>query len=1164
MENVYIPLRLHSEYSIENGIVRIDDAADFAAAQGFAAMALTDAMNMFAMVKFYRACRKRGIKPIIGVDAEIAPLQTGGQPSRLLLLAKNHNGYLKLCTWLTQAYVAQNRGIRAQLSWEMLQAGENADLICLSGGKEGIVGQMLLAGKESGARDWAQKLAQLFPDAFYLEIQRLPEVQTPLAARWQESSAALAQAVHKVSSGSLKLAQELGLPPAATHPVQFMHEGDFVAHEARVCIAAGDTLGDAKRVSAFHPGQYFPDAAEMAARFADIPQALENTWEIARRCSAELTLGKHYLPVFPTPEGVSLDAFLEQEARRGLAERMAKLFPDENERAQKLPEYEKRLAFELDIIVRMGFPGYFLIVADFINWAKNNGCPVGPGRGSGAGSLVAYSLKITDLDPLRYALLFERFLNPERVSMPDFDVDFCQENRGRVIDYVRHKYGEDAVSQIVTFGTLSSRAVLHDVGRVLDIPYPVRDKLSKLIPIGDGNKPLSLGEAQKAEPEIGKLLAEEEGEEWMALACKLENLVRNTGMHAGGVLIAPGKLTDFCPVYKAADSGAVSVSMYDKDDVEAAGLVKFDFLGLRNLTTIALAEEFIRDYRGENIDSAHIALDDEAVYSKIFAAGNTVAVFQFESDGMKGMLQQAKPSVFEDLIALVSLYRPGPMDLIPSFIARKHGQEKIEYQHPLLESVLAPTYGVMVYQEQVMQAAQVCGGYTLGGADMLRRAMGKKKPEEMAKHRAVFVAGAAEKGIDEARANDIFNYMEKFAGYGFNKSHAAAYALISYQTAWLKYHYPAEFIAATMSGSLDDTNQLKILHDDAAANRITFTPPSVNHSEYRFIPTDARTIRYGLGAVKGVGFGAVQAIVAAREAGGAFSGLLDFAARIDRQVLNKRVLESLIRAGAFDETDSDRGRLFANVQLALDYAEQKENNRFQAGLFDEDDTAAVALKAAPPWTAAQRLAEEKEALGFYYSAHPFSIYAEEIRPMARRPLSHISAQDYRQWLAGFVTQVRKIDTKSGDRLVILTLEDETAKREIVIRDAEVLENSADLLHADQVLLCECKVSKDNYGGSENLRINVYKLMTPDDARRQRARALEIRLCAKDDIAAVAAVLQKYRDGGRTVPVTINYRRAEDTPQGCLNADAQWCIVPKQELIDSLQQILPAESIRLRW
>ena len=821
---VYIPLRLHTEFSITDGTVRIKQAVKQAAAYGLPALGVSDLMNTFGLVKFYKACRSAGIKPIASADVWIENPEAPEKPFRAMLMVRNDAGYLRLSELLTAAYVGKDRNIdHAELRQSWLAEGDNSGLICLSGAHYGEVGANLLNGHEEAAQAAAQKYAAWFPDAFYLELQRLPE-----RPQWETSVA-----------GSLQIAAALDLPVVATHPTQFPNPDDFEAHEARVCIAGGWVLADKKRPHEFAPSQFFVSPEVMAERFADLPEALQNSVEIAKRCNIHITLGKNFLPQFPTPDGMSLDDYLSLLSNQGLQERMVQLYPDEAERAAQMPEYQARLDFELKIIIQMGFPGYFLIVQDFINWAKNNGCPVGPGRGSGAGSLVAYALNITDLDPLEYALLFERFLNPERVSMPDFDIDFCQSNRGRVIEYVREKYGADAVSQIVTFGTLSSKAVIRDVGRVLELPFGLCDKLSKLIPL-EANRPVSLEKAMEMEPEIQTLIENEDAGQLIDLAKKLEDLTRGLGMHAGGVLIAPGKISDFSPVYQA-DESASPVSMYDKGDVEDVGLVKFDFLGLRNLTIIEMAQNFIAQTTGEKVDVSQIPLDDAAAY-KIFSTANTTAVFQFESTGMKKMLQKAKPTQFEEIIAFVSLYRPGPMDLIPDFIDRMHGA-RFEYLHPLLSDVLAPTYGIMVYQEQVMQAAQVIGGYTLGGADLLRRAMGKKKVEEMVKQRATFVAGAAEKGIAQQKADEIFDYMEKFAGYGFNKSHAAAYSLVAYQTAWLKAHYPAEFMAATMSSELDNTDQLKLFYDDARANGLEFLPPDINQSDYRFTPNNQRQIR---------------------------------------------------------------------------------------------------------------------------------------------------------------------------------------------------------------------------------------------------------------------------------------------------------------------------------
>ncbi|HLY96643.1 MAG TPA: DNA polymerase III subunit alpha, partial [Sideroxyarcus sp.] len=849
MHPSFVHLRLHSEYSIADGIVRIGEAVGAAKADSMPALALTDLSNVFGLVKFYKETRGAGIKPIVGCDVFVTNDAVRDQPYRLLLLCQSHAGYLRLCELLTQAYLENQYRGRPEIRRQWLRAGTDG-LIALSGAHLGEVGATLMNGNAASAKVVAQEYAGLFPNRFYLEVQRYGAPREELHLR-----------------ETVKLAAELGLPVVATHPVQFMTIDDFKAHETRVCIAEGYVLNDKRRVKQFTAQQYFKTQAEMAELFADLPEALQNSVEIAKRCNISLRLGKNFLPNFPTPNGESLDQFLRDESQRGLERRMLQLYPDEAVRAAKMPEYQARLDFEVNTIINMKFPGYFLIVADFIRWAKSyrdekfpNGVPVGPGRGSGAGSLVAYSLGITDLDPLRYELLFERFLNPERVSMPDFDVDFCQDGRELVIQYVRRHYGEACVSQIATFGTMASKGVIRDVGRVLDFPYGLCDRLSKLVPV-EGVKPVSLKKAREMEPEFNAVIASEDGvDELMELGERLEDLTRNVGMHAGGVLIAPGKLTDFCPLY-CAEGSESTVSQYDKDDVEAVGLVKFDFLGLRTLTIIDWAVRYIKGSGVEgsqnfNIDT--IPLDDKPTYDRIFKTANTTAVFQFESRGMKDTLVKAKPDCLEDLIALNALYRPGPMDFIPDFINCKHGRQQVILPHPLLEKVVGNTYGIMVYQEQVMQSAQVVAGYSLGGADMLRRAMGKKKPEEMAEQRGIFVAGAAKNNIDEKKANEIFDTMEKFAGYGFNKSHAAAYSLVAYQTAYLKCHYPAAFMASTMTSEMVNTDKVSFFYQDTVQQGISIQPPDINSSLFRFTPVDEKTIAYGLGAIKGTGEGAVE------------------------------------------------------------------------------------------------------------------------------------------------------------------------------------------------------------------------------------------------------------------------------------------------------------------
>lgn len=1143
----FIPLRIHSEFSITDSTIRIKALAKAAVQAGYPAVGLGDLMNTFGLVKFYKACRNEGIKPLMGADVRIENPDNPEQPFRALLLIRNHGGYIRLSELLTRAYTDEQRDrYMAQLQQDWLVEGDNSGLLCLSGAHLGEVGMALLAGHDAKAQAAAVKYAEWFPNAFYLELQRLPE-----KPEWET-----------VVSGSVQLAGKLNLPVVATHPAQFLHQDDFKAHDARVCIAGGWVLGDKKRPHDFYPSQYFISAEEMAVRFADLPAALQNSVEIAKRCNLELTLGKNFLPLFPTPAGMDLNDYLIDLSNKGLQNRLQILYPDEAERATKQAEYQARLDFELDTIIQMGFSGYFLIVQDFINWAKQNGCPVGPGRGSGAGSLVAYSLNITDLDPLKYALLFERFLNPERVSMPDFDIDFCQVNRGRVIEYVRAKYGNQAVSQIVTFGTMSSKAVIRDVGRVLELPFGLCDRLSKLIPL-ETNRPLALQDALKVEPEINQIIETEEAHELMALAFKLEDLTRNLGMHAGGVLIAPGKISDFCGVYQA-DESSSPVSMYDKGDVEDVGLVKFDFLGLRNLTIIAMAQDFIRQTTGQEVDVGKIDLEDQKAY-QIFREANTTAVFQFESVGMKKMLLQAETtSHLEEIIAFVSLYRPGPMDLIPDFIARMKGAE-FEYMHPLLKPVLEPTYGIMVYQEQVMQAAQVIGGYSLGGADLLRRAMGKKKPEEMAKHRTIFADGAAKQGISRETADMIFDYMEKFAGYGFNKSHAAAYAYVSYQTAWLKAHYPAEFMAATMSSELDNTDQLKVFYDDArsSANGITFLPPDINESEYRFVPNNQKQIRYALGAIKGTGEAAVNRIVEVRQHGGKFKSLFDFCERVGKQHVNRRTVEALIRGGAFDSIDSNRAMLLGNVELALSHAEQQAENANQGGLFDmfDDVLQDIQMQAIPEWNESMRLAEEKQALGFYLSGHPFAPYEEEVSKMVKIPLAKLRSSDVPVRISGFATSVRSMVTKKG-KMVAIQLEDTSGKQEITISGSVLEALSRDTLKADQVLVCECSVREDNFNAEGGLRIYANAVYTLNEARSVYANGLKLFVNSNTNIVALADILRPYTSEQYEQRVGVSLCYENGLASGELMLSAQWRVVVHQVLLTDLAVLLGEDNVKI--
>jgi DNA polymerase-3 subunit alpha len=1056
---MFVHLRLHTEFSVVDGTNRIDEVVASAAADGQGALAITDLSNLFGAVKFYKAARSAGVKPLLGAELLLAGLQ-GAAPSRIVLLVQSMRGYLNLSELLARAWTQSVSKTQAVVDWQWLQdLGEG--LIALAGAQAGPVGQALMRGDEAAACDAALRLASIFPHRFYLEAQR--------AGRADDEAHVVAVA---------QLAARLELPLVATHPVQFATPDDYEAHEARVCIAEGEILGNARRVRRFTREQYFKSSAQMLALFADLPAALANTVEIAKRCNLSLVLDKPQLPNFPTPGGMPIDEFFRLSSFEGLEQRLVRQYPEAAERERQRPRYVERLEFELATILKMGFPGYFLIVADFINWAKKNGCPVGPGRGSGAGSLVAYALKITDLDPLEYQLLFERFLNPERVSMPDFDIDFCQSNRDRVIDYVKDKYGKDAVSQIATFGTMAARAAIRDVGRVLDMSYTFCDGISKLIP----NKPgqhITIAGAIEAEPILAERLArEDEVKTLLALAQKLEGMTRNVGMHAGGVLIAPGKLTDFCPLYQQPGSES-AVSQYDKDDVEAIGLVKFDFLGLATLTILEIAREFIvQRHKGqEDFAFENIRLDDAATY-RLFSEGKTEAVFQFESRGMQGMLKEAKPTRLEDLIALNALYRPGPMDLIPSFVARKHGREPVEYPHTLVENMLSETYGIMVYQEQVMQTAQILGGYSLGGADLLRRAMGKKKAEEMAKHRSIFREGAAKNGLSTEKADEVFDLMEKFAGYGFNKSHAAAYSLLAYHTGWLKVHYAAEFFCANMTVEMDDTDKLRVLFEDARKNfDLHFEPPDVNRGRYRFEPVSDTIVRYGLGAIKGTGQQAIEAIVAAREGrgegprgaiAGPFTSLFDFCLRVDRTRINKRTVDALIKAGAFDALERNRAALSASIDRAFDFAAAAQANELQGGLFDmagEDvhgsSTQEPDLVQATPWGVREQLMQEKAALGFYFSGHLFDEVAREVRRFVRAGIDALSDSRETQTIAGIISDFRLVNGQRG-RQAIFVLEDGAGRVEATASDV-LVQQRRDLFKDDELLIATGRLQPGRNG-----------------------------------------------------------------------------------------------------
>lgn len=1095
-EPKFVHLRLHSEYSVTDGIVRIDPAIHKMMERGGGALALTDLMNIFGGLRFYTHALAAGLKPILGCDLKIRNGNDAAKPYRMGVLCMNREGYHSLSVLLTKAFLTDDDAFRGQIDPKWFEKGGDAGLIALSGGAEGELGALLLNKRWKLADEAAQRWKRIFGDRFYVEVQRAGRHGDDLA------TARLAN-----------LAVKHGIAVVATHPVQFLDPEDFEAHEVRTSIAEGYTLQDPRRTKRYSPEQYLKTEEEMIELFADMPAAVANSVEIAKRCNLDGVLSKPQLPLFPTPDGMSLDDYIDLLSHQGLERRLEFLYPDEKVRNEKRPAYEERLTYELGIIKGMKFPGYFLIVQDFINWSKKNGIPVGPGRGSGAGSLVAYSLGITDLDPLHFDLLFERFLNPERVSMPDFDVDFCQYNRDRTIDYVKRTYGAEAVSQIVTFGTLGAKAVVRDVGRALDVPYMKTDALAKLIPQQPG-KNITLDDALRDVPEFKEAVeSDDEYREILRLAKPLEGLTRNLGMHAGGVLIAPGRLTDFCPLYNPDGKPENTVCQFDKKDVENVGLVKFDFLGLTTLSIITRAVSYIDKLHPEaKFDIDRIPVDDAETYA-LFQNANTEAVFQFESEGMRALLKQAKPDRLEDLVALNALYRPGPMDLIPSFIARKFGREKVEYLDPRMESVLAETYGIMVYQEQVMRVAQVVGGYSLGGADLLRRAMGKKNVEEMKRQRAVFTQGAGERGVSEETATEIFNLMEKFAGYGFNKSHAAAYSYVAYQTAYLKTHHIAAFMAANLCMVMDQSEKIKKLIDDAAENGVKLLPPDVNESEWFFVPPDEKSIRFGLGGIKGMARTVADDIVAARKKGGPFVDIFDFAARVPG--MNGRFLDGLIRAGAFDSIDPDRGKLHANKEQAIRASQTIRASEGQGSLFDEpgETVRIVNWLPAAAWSMRRKLAEEKSALGYWLSGHLYDAYREELKSFAPKSLKDIvPGGRAASKMAGIISSVRQVQSKRGP-MGIVTIDDGTAVVDLMCF-GEVWSKYRRQLTPDAVVCVTGRARYEEF--SKRLSVSLDDVMTVDKFRVGHCRFMEVEVrddAARQELTDVKSICAGYAKAG---------------------------------------------------
>lgn len=1151
----FIHLRVHSDFSMVDGLQKIGPIVSAAAANNMPALALTDQMNMCGLVRFYGSAHGKGIKPLVGADFWVQSDELGDEQFRLTLLAMDNDGYQNITLLISRGY--QRGHVQGRPIIDKAWLGEHAKgVIVLSGGREGDVGKFLLKGNRQMVEHCLAFYQTHFPDAYYLELLRTgrPDEEVYLHM-------------------AVAIATEFELPVVATNEVVFLTADDFDAHEIRVAIHDGYTLMDKRRPRRYSPQQYLRSQEEMAELFADIPEALENTVEIAKRCNVTVRLGEYFLPNFPTGDMTTED-FLVMKSKEGLEERLEFLFPDPAVRAERRPEYDERLDIELKVINQMGFPGYFLIVMEFIQWSKDNGIPVGPGRGSGAGSLVAYALKITDLDPLEFDLLFERFLNPERVSMPDFDVDFCMDRRDEVIDHVSEMYGREAVSQIITFGSMAAKAVVRDVGRVLGHAYGFVDRISKLIPPDPG---MTLAKAFEAEPKLPELYEQdEEVKDLIDMARRLEGVVRNAGKHAGGVVIAPTKITDFAPLY-CDDEGHHPVTQFDKNDVEYAGLVKFDFLGLRTLTIIDWALGMINPRLAKEgkppVDIAAIPIDDKKSFA-LLQRFETTAVFQLESRGMKDLIKRLQPDCFEDMIALVALFRPGPLQsgMVDNFIERKHGKEAISYpdekwQHESLKPILEPTYGIILYQEQVMQIAQTLAGYTLGGADMLRRAMGKKKPEEMAKQRAGFEEGAVKNGVDGELAMKIFDLVEKFAGYGFNKSHSAAYALVSYQTLWLKTHFPAEFMAAVMTADMDNTDKIVTLVDECQRMGLTVIPPDVNTGRYRFSVNEDGHIVYGIGAVKGVGEGPIEAILDARDRDGPFRDLFDFCNRVDIKKLNKRVMEKLILSGAMDRLGPHRAALMATLEEAMRAAEQhaKAQAVGQVDMFgvltEEIDDVKKAFANVPHWPDKVWLEGERETLGLYLTGHPINQYSSELRRYTSGRLCdlHPTSRDTVTTAAGLVIAARSMVTKRGNKMGIFTLDDRSGRLDVTLF-SEALEKYEELMQKDRILVVSGQVSFDDFSGG--LKMSARELLDINDARERFARAIRISLDEQriDErfFPRLCEILEPARAG--VCPVQVNYRRPGSRVR--LTLGTEWRVTPTDQLIDDLRVLLGRERVEL--
>ena len=1166
----FVHLRMHSEFSLIDSMIRIKPLMKALQAEQMPAIALTDQSTMSGMIKFYKAAQSAGIKPICGCDVFIAETtEADATISRMTLLAMDSKGYLNLTELVSRSFQEGQIDGKAIIQKQWL-ADKSEGLIVLSGAAEGEIGRALINRGVAEAEQVLLYWTGLFGDRFYLEVQRT-------GRQYDEDCLHL----------SAQLAQLAKVPIVATNDVMFVSAEDFEAHETRVCINQSMTLDDPRRLKAYSNQQYLRSAEEMQALFVDLPSALENSVQIAKRCNLDIQLGHYSLPNFPVPDGLTMDEFFGKVSRDGLEKRLKVILDATDPKYQAQRKiFDDRLEFELNIICQMGFPGYFLIVMDFIHWAKDNDIPVGPGRGSGAGSLVAYVLEITDLDPLKYDLLFERFLNPERVSMPDFDIDFCMDNRDRVIEYVSQTYGKDAVSQIITFGTMAAKAVVRDVARVQGKPFGLADKLSKLIPFEVG---ITLSKAVEQENTLREFIENnDEVQEIMDMAYQLEGLTRNVGKHAGGVVIAPTKLTDFSPLYCDAD-GSGLVTQYDKNDVEDAGLVKFDFLGLKTLTVVDWAMGMINERRQakgeEAIAIETIPLADEPVY-KLLQGAETTGVFQLESRGMKDLIKRQLPSNFEDIIALVALFRPGPLQsgMVDDFINRKHGRAQLawpheDYQLDSLRPVLEPTYGIILYQEQVMQIAQVMAGYSLGEADMLRRAMGKKKPEEMAKQRSGFLAGSVANGIDEGLAGNIFDLVEKFAGYGFNKSHSAAYALVAYQTAWLKHHYPAEFMAAVLSADMQNIDKIVIFVEECRRMELPLNLPNVNESHYKFTVNSANQVVYGLGAVKGVGEGPVAAIIEARETSGDFKDLFDFCKRVGSKKINKRVLEALVASGALDNLvpNKERSVLYSAIPDAVQSADQSERNS-DAGMMDlfgeiaatADDAASLELAyerhiTTRSLTLKQRLKGEKDTLGLYVTGHPIDSYDHELGRFLRCRLDQLMAKKDKQWIAGLVVASRTMKTKRGKTIAFLTLDDRRARIDVALF-GDTYEKYRELLQTDRLLIVEGEVSEDDYSGG--LKVSAQQILTMPQARTVFSKGL--RLSIAPDFAQgkglqqLLGILSPHQVYGDKPAAKLELQYENSVGRGVIRCASPWRLEVGDDMLQELVYLLGAHAVKMRY